>query len=279
MCGIAGWICDSGQAPPQRQLVAMTSAIQHRGPDDSGHFHTQTTDGRHRIAMGFRRLSIIDIAGGSQPMHDPSSDVTIIYNGEIYNFQELRRQLEAAGHSFRTRSDTEVILHAYKQYGETFVTKLRGMFAIAIWDRPQQRLILARDPFGKKPLFLHQRGQNLFFASEIKSLLVNPEIKASVNIGAVWDYLSYRYVPGPATLFEGITKLPPGSLAIWQHGRLSTQRYYTPPDAREERPKLPPGADPVDAFLVELEEAVRIRMIADVPVGAFLSGGIDSSAV
>ena len=279
MCGIVGWICDSGQAPPQRRLAAMTSAIQHRGPDDSGHFHTQTANARHQIALGFRRLSIIDIAGGAQPMHDPSGDVTIIYNGEVYNFQDLRRELQTAGQSFPTRSDTEVILHAYRQYGSAFVTKLRGMFAIAIWDRRQQRLILARDPFGKKPLFLHQSGQNLFFASEIKSLLVNPEIKAKVNIDAVWDYLSYRYVPGPATLFEGITKLPPGSLAIWQHGRLSTQRYYSPPDARNDPPKLPPGTDPVDAFLGELEEAVRIRMIADVPVGAFLSGGIDSSAV
>ncbi len=279
MCGIAGWICASGRAPARQRLIAMTSAIHHRGPDDAGHFHTQTADARYGIALGFRRLSIIDIAGGAQPMQDPSGNHTIIFNGEIYNFQALRRDLQAAGHQFRTRSDTEVILHAYDEYGDAFVGKLRGMFAIALWDRRRQRLILARDPFGKKPLFLHQSGQNLFFASEIKSLLVNPEIAASVDRDAVWQYLAYRYVPGPATLFQDITKLPPGTLAVWQRGRLTTQRYYTPPDAREKRPRLPAATSPVDAFLSALEEAVRIRMIADVPVGAFLSGGIDSSAV
>ncbi len=279
MCGIAGWICGADQAPSEARLAAMTAAIRHRGPDDAGSFHAQTVDARYKLALGFRRLSIIDIAGGAQPMQDPTGDLTVIFNGEIYNFQDLRRQLQASGHEFRTRSDTEVILHAYREYGEAFVAKLRGMFAIALWDRRQQRLLLARDPFGKKPLFLYQRDNSLYFASEIKSLLVNPEITAAVDLDAVWEYLAYRYVPGPATLFQGITKLPPGTLAVWQHGRLRSQRFFTPPDARQERLQQPPGTNLVDAFLAELEEAVRIRMIADVPVGAFLSGGIDSSAV
>ena len=278
MCGIAGFISVGKPAISSAALRAMTDVIDHRGPDDEGFFETRTRDNRHFIGLGHRRLSIIDLSTGHQPIGNEDGSVQIVFNGEIYNFAELRNELIALGHHFATASDTETIVHAYEEFGEECVEKFRGMFAFAIWDANREWLFLARDRFGKKPLYLCQRGDNLLFASEIKSLLAFPGIPVDVNLDAVWDYLSYRYVPGPATLFSGIRKLPPGSFAVWEKGELREQCYYTPPDKQAWIWQEPP-ADPVGRFLELLDESVKIRMVSDVPFGVFLSGGIDSSAV
>lgn len=202
----------------------------------------------------------------------------IVFNGEIYNFQELRDQLVAKGHSFSTSSDTEVILHVYEEYGDECVQHLRGMFAFAIWDEKHQRLLLARDRFGKKPLYFYRKNGVLLFASEIKALLKYPGLSWEVDTSAIWQYLAYRYVPGPATLFSGIHKVMPGTVVSWRNGKFKVHRYYTPPDQRALSSHYS-GNDVVSDFLNLLDNAVQIRMVSDVPFGAFLSGGVDSSAI
>ena len=279
MCGIAGFI---GAAPhwvePYSDLQRMARAIAHRGPDDEGLLYASVANGRLQVGLAHRRLSIIDLKTGQQPLGNEDGRVQIVFNGEIYNFQELRRDLQARGHVFRTASDTEVIVHAYEQWGEDCVARLRGMFAFAIWDARRERLMLARDRFGKKPLFLRDQDGVLLFASEIKSLLTWPGVRVQIDLNAVWDYLGYRYVPGPATLFAGIRKLPPGFYAVWRNGHLQETRYFTAPDGRP-RVEEPVPRFPEREFLKRLDEAVAMRMVADVPFGAFLSGGIDSSTV
>ncbi len=256
----------------------MGDALAHRGPDDSGFLETATRDGTARVGLAHRRLSIIDLATGHQPLGNEDGSVQIVFNGEIYNFSALRDELISAGHRFSTRSDTETIVHAYEQWGIDCVSRFRGMFAFAIWDAGRDRLFLARDRFGKKPLFLYERDGLLLFASEIKAILAFPGVEARIERDALCDYFSYRYVPGPATLFAGIRKLAPGSHALWENGRLVECTFYVPPD-REMLRSTGVVPDPVAAFLGELDEAVRVRMVSDVPFGAFLSGGIDSSAV
>jgi asparagine synthase (glutamine-hydrolysing) len=256
----------------------MAAALFHRGPDDGGFFEGSTGDHRYRIGLAHRRLSIIDLATGQQPMVSDDGDLQLVFNGEIYNFQSLRETLISLGHQFRTASDTETILHAYRQWGEHCVDYLRGMFAFALWDAGRERLFLARDRFGEKPLFICEHAGHLLFGSEIKSILAFPGVRSDVDLSAVWDYLAYRYVPAPATLFRGIHKLMPGSYAVWERGRLHQTRYYLPPDREPWREHIITG-DPVARFLAKLDEAVRIRMIADVPFGAFLSGGLDSSVL
>lgn len=278
MCGIAGLIVKQKVQDTFAILRRMTSSISHRGPDDEGFFEAHTRDSRHFIGLGHRRLSIIDLGTGHQPIGNEDGSVQIVFNGEIYNFEELRNDLIARGHSFATASDTETIVHAYEEFGEACVEKFRGMFAFAIWDSAQEKLFLARDRFGKKPLFIYEQDGNLLFASEIKSLLAFPGVRPEVDRDAVWDYLAYRYVPGPATLFSGIRKLPPGSIAVWEKGELRERCYYTPPDKQPWGGQAAPS-DPVGRFLELLDESVNIRMVSDVPFGAFLSGGIDSSAV
>lgn len=277
MCGIAGFVRRNRGDDVELVVRRMTNAIAHRGPDGEGIFVTTTVDGRNVVALGHRRLSIIDLAGGSQPITNEDGTIHIVFNGEIYNFVELRRQLIAFGHRFSTASDTEVIVHAYEQYGDACVEHLRGMFAFALWDNKRERLLLARDRFGKKPLFVAETDGALVFGSEIKALLRFPQLRCKVDAHAVWDYLAYRYVPGPRTLFEGIRKVNPGAIAIWERGRFCEHRYYVPPDGRE--PSFRKVHDPVLEFFNRLDDAVRIRMISDVPFGAFLSGGIDSSAI
>jgi asparagine synthase (glutamine-hydrolysing) len=271
------------RAPDGALVRRMTDAIAHRGPDDEGFFESVTRDGLYRVALGHRRLSIIDLASGHQPMCNEDGSVQIVFNGEIYNFQSLREELIRCGHRFATHSDTETIVHAYEEYGEACVDRFRGMFAFAIWDAERERLFLARDRFGKKPLFLARRGDALLFASEIKALLAFPGVDVEVDRQAVWDYLAYRYTPGPATLFSGIEKLAPGSYAVWSKGSLTQSRYYLPPDrqAQAEARMSPKNSvkDPIEVFLSSLDESVRIRMVSDVPFGAYLSGGVDSSAV
>lgn len=278
MCGIAGFVGPLKNINSSAVLRSMSATINHRGPDDDGFFESATRDNRYQIGLAHRRLSIIDLSTGHQPIGNEDGSVQIIFNGEIYNFHQLRDELIALGHHFVTASDTETIVHAYEQWGERCVEYFRGMFAFAIWDCRNERLFLARDRFGKKPLFLSEINGVLVFASEIKSILAFPGIDAKVDTTAVWDYFSYRYVPAPATLFLGIRKLMPGCYAIWKKGVLVERCYYQPLD-REVCVGTSLPTDPVGAFLDKLEEAVEIRMIADVPFGAFLSGGIDSSAV
>ena len=278
MCGIAGFIAPQKSRDLSAILRSMASAIAHRGPDDEGFFETVTRDSGHSVGLAHRRLSIIDLSTGHQPIGNEDGSIQIVFNGEIYNFHELRQELLARGHRFATASDTETIVHAYEEYGEACVEHFRGMFAFAIWDRNRDKLFLARDRFGKKPLFIYERNGLLLFASEIKSILAYPGIPVDVDRGAVWNYLAYRYVPGPATLFDGIRKLAPGSYAVWEKGRLQERRYYTSPDKMPYSDGQSP-VDPVATFLERLDEAVRIRMVSDVPFGAFLSGGIDSSAI
>jgi asparagine synthase (glutamine-hydrolysing) len=278
MCGIAGFVlplCDVGF---NKALRAMSKAILHRGPDGEGFFETMTFDSCYQVGLSHRRLSIIDLSTGQQPLGNEDGSIQIVFNGEIYNFLSLRDELKKKGHCFSSNSDTETIVHAYEEWGDDCVNKLRGMFAFAIWDAPRQRLFLARDRFGKKPLFLTSLNGGLLFASEIKSILAFPGVSARVNTTAIWEYFSYRYAPAPATLFDGIYKLMAGSLAIWEKGHFSEHRYYQPPDRLSLKTSVIPK-DPVSLFLSKLDESVAIRMISDVPFGAFLSGGLDSSSI
>ncbi len=280
MCGITGWADLSGEAAPLQVLERMNDAVAHRGPDAKGVFLKETRDGHYSVGLGHRRLSIIDLSTGAQPMHSTDGMVTVVFNGEIYNFVELRDELRALGCVFVTSSDTEVLICAYQAWGSDCVRRLRGMFAFALWDAGREQLFLARDRFGKKPLFLRQDGERLLFGSEIKSILGHPGARTSLDRQSVYDYFQYRYVPGPHTMFSDIVKLPPGSFAVWQAGRFTTGNYYFPPDGQQTRqPFVGSDADALRTFTEILDESVQLRMVADVPFGAFLSGGIDSSAV
>ncbi len=278
MCGIAGYLTTSTRGDLGASLRRMADAITHRGPDGEGFFETAALGGACRIGLAHRRLAIIDLATGQQPMCNENGSVQIVFNGEIYNFQALREELMARGYHFRTRSDTETIVHAYEEWGPECVSRFRGMFAFAIWDGNRERLFIARDRYGKKPLFIYECNGLLLFASEIKAMLTFPGIEASVNRAALWEYFSYRYVPAPATLFSGIRKLMPGTYLVAERGKVTETRYFWPADRAAFTGGHPPP-NTAEEFLRHLEESVRIRMISDVPFGAFLSGGIDSSAV
>ncbi len=269
MCGICGIVnLDPSNTASPRVLEAMTARISHRGPDDYGYFRSGS------VGLGHRRLSIIDLSGGRQPMFNEDETVAVVFNGEIYNYQEITAELEARGHVFKTRSDTETIVHAYEEYGDECVTRFRGMFAFALWDRVFQRLLVVRDRLGIKPLYFYRDGESLLFASEIKSLLEAPGIPREVDQEALNLYLSLRYVPGPRTMFRHISKLQPGHLMVVERGRVQIRKYWdvSYPSTTGST------ADPAE-FEDLLEESVRLRMIADVPLGVFLSGGIDSSAI
>ncbi len=260
------------------RISRMTDVLAHRGPDDSGAYTGTASHGTLEVALGHRRLSIIDLATGHQPMADESGRIQLVFNGEIYNYREIRKELQKRGYVFSTNSDTEVLLRAYQEFGNQCVDHLSGMFAFAVWNGHTETLLLARDRFGKKPLFVAQGDGFLAFASEIKALLAYSAALNTVNTEAVWDYLAYRYVPAPATLFRGIRKLAPGSWLEWHAGKIIEHRYYAPPDGNSRLDSTLPR-DPVGAFLERLDKAVECRMVSDVPFGAFLSGGIDSSAV
>lgn len=277
MCGIAGWAEIDTSPRPKDQLVAMTQTLFHRGPDGEGYCRING-DANVDIGFGHRRLAIIDIAGGAQPFVDPDQRGYLTFNGELYNYRELRRELEAAKWSFRTNSDTEVFLNACLAWGAEALPRFRGMFAFAFWDRGRQELMLGRDPFGKKPLYLQRNGRNLYFASEIKALNALALRPREIDTTALWHYAQYRYVPGPATLFHGIEKLPPGHVAFWHQGEFSSKSYYRPPD-RCPRDPVAVCPDPITAFRTVFDQAVQKRMVSDVPYGAFLSGGIDSTAL
>src|SRR6187549_1005448 len=225
MCGIAGGVVGEKSAMSSAVLGRMLDSMEHRGPDGEGAREFTGFDGS-RIYLGHRRLAIIDPVGSPQPMCDDEARLALTFNGEIYNFRELREELAARGYRFERDSDTEVLLRAYEHWGQECVEHLRGMFAFAIWDGRRQRLFLARDRFGEKPLFIREEADGFCFASEIKALLQLPQPKPEVNLSAVWDYLAYRYVPGPRTLFRGIRKLAPGTCATWERGKLTERRYW-----------------------------------------------------
>lgn len=248
----------------------MTDALTHRGPDEEGAY------AQGDAALGIRRLRIIDLVTGGQPMTNEDETVWTVHNGEIYNFEELREALAARGHRFRTRSDTECIVHAYEEWGERFPAHLRGMFAIAVWDTRAKRLVLARDRLGKKPLVYAALSGRLAFASEIQALLRLDQLPRDIDLGALGDYLAYGYVPVPLTIFRSIRKVPPGHVLVWADGECEVSPYW---DLRY-TPKIEIGEDDaLERIEVALNEAVRLRLVADVPVGALLSGGIDSSVV
>ncbi len=278
MCGIAGYFVTRPREGLGEALRRMTTSIAHRGPDDAGYFEAIGSDGSVRVGLGHRRLSIIDLATGHQPLGNTDQSLQIVFNGEIYNFESLRADLIKRGYVFSTRSDTEVLLHAYHEWGPDCLSRLRGMFAFAIWDARRNQLFLARDRFGKKPLFVAQLDGALVFASEIKALLQFPGLSPAVDHSALADYFRYRYVPAPATLFSGVRKLMPGSYLKCDADGMFEARYYLPPDGQPWQP-TPVSGDPTQEFLNLLDESVRVRMVSDVPFGAFLSGGIDSSAI
>ncbi len=272
MCGIAGVVSATRESNVSESLVRhMCDQIVHRGPDDEGIY---VADG---AGLGMRRLSIIDLAGGHQPVFNEDRSAWVVFNGEIYNFPELRPDLERRGHRFYTKTDTEVIIHLYEEMGAECVTKLRGMFGLAIYDKAKRKLILARDRLGKKPVHYALHKGNLYFASEIKSILaVAPEL-AEVNAQALFEYLYYGYVPEPLTAFQGIHKLPSGHLLEFERGEVRVRQYWDLPEYGTHSPKSE------EECLEELEsrllEATKIRLISDVPLGAFLSGGTDSSTI
>ena len=275
MCGIAGLIADGTLGPDDRsRATAMRDVIAHRGPDDAGLY----LDGH--AALAHRRLSIVDLAAGHQPLANEEESIWIVFNGEIYNHADVRPQLEAAGHRYRTRSDTETIVHAYEQWGDACVERLRGMFAFAIWDAHRRRLLLARDRLGVKPLYWARAGDRLLFGSEIKSLLASGLIVPRARESALPELLGTRYLSGPETLFEGIYRLMPGHTLVFQDGEVRIRQYWDIPVAQpaEDLTGLR-DADLVERFRALLEESVRIRLMADVPLGMFLSGGLDSSAI
>ena len=278
MCGIAGAVVRPSSRVDLPVIDRMLDSLAHRGPDGHGTARFDARSGE-RVLLGHRRLAIIDPVGGKQPMIDAAAGLALTFNGEIYNFRELRAQLAACGYKFALDSDTEVLLRAYQHWGDKVVERLRGMFAFAIWDSASQRLFMARDRFGEKPLFIHQDADGLYFASEIKALLQLPQPRPEVNLSAVWDFLAYRYVPGPKTLFEGIRKLAPGTCATWQDGKLTERRYWTAPDGQAQGARQGGQGEVVDEFLGRLDEAVKMQMVSDVPFGAFLSGGLDSSTI
>lgn len=271
MCGIAGFVERRGIAADRRIVERMTATLRHRGPDGDG-FHV---DGP--AALGHRRLAIIDLDTGAQPMANEDGSIWVTYNGEIYNEPELRRDLEARGHRFRTRSDTEALVHLYEEDGPDFVRRLNGMFALALWDGPRQRLVLARDRMGQKPLYYAQtRSGGLVFGSEPKALLAHPEVPRRLDQAGLARYLFYEYLPAPHSIWETMRKLPAAHTLTWEDGREQVRRYWEPP-----APSLdfPPFEESARDLWDDLVSAVDRHRRSDVPLGVFLSGGIDSSSV
>jgi asparagine synthase (glutamine-hydrolysing) len=271
MCGICG-VFEPGRDTPVEEniLRAMADTIRHRGPDDEGIYSAPG------LGLGFRRLSIIDVAGGHQPLSNEDETVWIAFNGEIYNFEELNRRFLSHGHTFRTRSDTETIVHLYEELGEACFAELRGMFAIALWDGRKKRLLLARDRIGKKPLFYSWDGRRLVFGSEIKALFPAGGVSKDMDEEALSDYFSFQYVPAPKTIYRNVRKLRPAHYLVVDAGGIREVPYW---DLRFDDSRRRPEAEWCEALLAEFRTSVQARLISEVPLGAFLSGGVDSSAV
>ena len=276
MCGIAGFVESPSTTSPfgpdrSRALVhRMCDVIRHRGPDDEG---VWVEEG---VALGMRRLSIIDLSTGHQPIHNEDRTVWIVFNGEIYNFRELRRELEAEGHRFYTATDTEVIVHAYEQWGKGAIARLRGMFGLAIWDTTSRTLLVARDRIGIKPMYYATVNGRFYFGSELKSLLEAHELPRDLDAGALDHYLSFLYTPRDGSIFKSVRKLPPGHLLTWNDGRIAIEQFWQMPAAETFKGS---EEEAIEQLRAVLGDAVRSHMISDVPLGAFLSGGVDSSLV
>jgi len=266
MCGIAGIL-----SPENHDIIAkMSEALVHRGPDDKGYYHDDF------ISLGQRRLSIIDLATGQQPISNEIDSLYLICNGEIYNSPDLRKQLLSSGHTFKTSTDVEVILHLYEEYGKDCVKHLRGMFAFAIWDKEKRTLFLARDHMGQKPLFYFQSGSVFAFASEVKAILASGLVEPEIDLNGLWHYVSLRFMPDRFSMFKGIQKLPAGTSLFVKNGEITTERYWN----LDFKNKLPADEDEIlEGLNALLLETVKMHLLSDVPVGAFLSGGIDSSTV
>jgi asparagine synthase (glutamine-hydrolysing) len=271
MCGIYGVIHFSKDGQPCEPLLSkMGNVIQHRGPDDSGHY----VDGP--VGIGMRRLSIIDVQGGHQPISNEDGTIWLVLNGEIYNYRSLRAELERKGHSFRTESDTEVIVHLYEECGTEFFQRLRGMFGVALWDSTKQRLVLGRDRIGEKPLYVRREGKRLLFASELKSILQVEGVPRELNHEALRKYLAHGYVPAPLTLLEGMEKILPGHFLVVENGKMEDHSYWDVPTGPKENHSV---EEWIGILQAKLTETVNAQLVSDVPLGAFLSGGIDSSTI
>ncbi len=270
MCGICGIVYRDPNRPADRQLVQkMTDVIRHRGPDDEG-FHVQGP-----VGLGMRRLSIIDRATGQQPIYNEDGSMAIVFNGEIYNHNELRRELRSLGHVFKTHSDTEAILHAYEEWGVDCPNKLNGMFGFAIWDGRRSQLFIARDRLGVKPMYYCSDGQRLIFASELKSILQIPDVDRRMNLKALDNFLTFEYIPSPLSIFENIQKLPQAHYLLYRNGQVQIGRYWRLTYTASGRSE----AELADELAALLQDATRIRLMSEVPLGAFLSGGLDSSSI
>ena len=281
MCGITGAVWQQPQHAIDAALLAkMTDSITHRGPDDSGTWFAED----HRdayghpvgVALGFRRLSIIDLEGAHQPMGNEDGTLAMVFNGEIYNYQTLRRRLEGSGHKFATHGDGESIVHLYEDAGADCFAQLNGMFAIAIWDAKRHRLVLARDRIGQKPLYYAVKDKRLIFGSELKAIAAVDGVCAEIDPAAIDEFLTYQYIPHPGTIWKGVRKLPPGHFAIFENGELTIQRYWNF-DPTIERPIS--KAQACETLQELLTDSVKLRLQSDVPLGSFLSGGVDSSLI
>jgi asparagine synthase (glutamine-hydrolysing) len=271
MCGIYGVMdLEKRGTPLAPTLALMGGVIEHRGPDDSGQYEG------HGIGLGMRRLSIIDVAGGHQPMTNEDDSVWLVMNGEIYNYRELRSNLEKKGHQFRSNSDTEVVVHLYEDEGLDFFKFLRGMFGLALWDTKRDRLVLGRDRIGEKPLYFRREAQRLLFASELKSILTARNVPRQLNLNALQEYLALGYVPAPRSILEGIEKLLPGHYLVAEKGLASTHEYWNVPCGETEEHS---EEDWIEQVREKLLETIKAQLVSDVPLGAFLSGGIDSSTI
>jgi asparagine synthase (glutamine-hydrolysing) len=269
LCGIAGFTTKNWSAPPER-IRQATATLIHRGPDQQGVFHSAL------FSVGAARLKIIDLATGDQPIFSENGDYGIAFNGEIYNHLEIREELEKLGHRFTTHSDTETVLRSFMQWDKDCFAKLRGMFAVALWQKSAARLVLARDRMGIKPLYISRQGEDLFFGSELKAIFIHPEIDRRLSLQGLDCYLSLNYVPCPWTLVEGIEKLPPGEWLEWKDGKISTGTYWRLPFGVNQSLTLESAKEELDALL---QDAVREHLLSDVPLGVWLSGGIDSTTI
>ena len=267
MCGICGIASTNGPADPER-LARMSATLVHRGPDSDGSF----VEGP--VALAARRLAIIDLETGDQPITNESSSIHVVQNGELYNYRELRAELERAGHRFRTHGDTEVLVHLYEEHGLDFARRLRGMFAVALWDAPQRRLVLARDRFGIKPLYYRGTTGGLEFASELRALP-----RGEIDLNALEAFLAFNSIPAPLTIFRETRKLPPGHLVVWEDGEIRLERFARPAPVRATELRDGDEAELVEELRARLRDTVRAHLVSDVPVGVLLSGGIDSSAL
>jgi len=279
MCGIVGFLTSKATKVPEHEiLIQMRDVLIHRGPDDEGEYSRPLDDKGPFVFLGHRRLSIIDLTGGHQPLSNEDGTVWVIFNGEIYNFKELREELKDRGHQFRTCSDTEVIVHAYEEYKENCFRYFNGMFAIGIWDEKGNRLVLARDRLGKKPLYYSFINETFLFASELKAIMAYPAFPRKVDPSSLMKYLFFEFIPCPHTIFKNARKIPAASYLIWDKKKIEVKQYWSPFDSQKGEKNLSEAE--AELRLIELlKESVKRRLISDVPLGVFLSGGIDSSAI